>query len=297
MEQQLAGATDLSPTLDSTDPIQEFSGEGYDAMSIGAESRQRSDSNMSMASICLLTQAPAPSNARTAHDTFKTEYHPKSNRSEVIESYSIFGHTEATPKAIIEDEPYHPFLSRANFEFAELTHAAALSKEQTAELLRLISHITSGQSKLNFKSHDNVSKAWAPVATQMTPSGLPENGVPLVFILYADKTRLSSSGKVYYGTDKGSGFSFPLPDSDEARARYQLYKQNRKSGEAALKVQSWRPVENAFWCVRNSNPADAFCFDPLHAGDIGLWGDHLFEDLKSILEVLGCEAQATVDSQ
>ncbi|KAF8836532.1 hypothetical protein BDN67DRAFT_910989, partial [Paxillus ammoniavirescens] len=204
-----------------------------------------------------------------------SDNHPKSGQPTVIEQISAFGCTEAAPKAIIKDEPYHPFISRADFEFTELAHAAALSREQTNELLHLIYHITSGQSKLNLKSYDDVSKAcscsdtddtcrsnctkfekcvitiqhkkeelefdiylcplwnWATDLLQdplLTPhfiwdaehlykhngihfewfvheprtadhwwniqSELPENGVPFTLILYANKTHLSSLGKV-----------------------------------------------------------------------------------------------------
>ncbi|KAG0694101.1 hypothetical protein DFH29DRAFT_769529, partial [Suillus ampliporus] len=57
-------------------------------------------------------------------------------------------------------EPWHPFASRADFEFALLTHKAVLNKEQTDELLRLIQNIVDGHAKLTFRSHNDVSKAW-----------------------------------------------------------------------------------------------------------------------------------------
>ncbi|KAG2045879.1 hypothetical protein BDR06DRAFT_977891 [Suillus hirtellus] len=113
----------------------------------------------------------------------------------------------------------------SNFEFASLTHKAALNKEQTDELLQLIQNIVDGHVRLTFRSHNDVSKAWDTAATQLTPFEqhtisvdnkqdklefepwtadrwwhiqlkLPNDGVPFAIILYANKTHLFSSGIV-----------------------------------------------------------------------------------------------------
>ncbi|KAG1763350.1 hypothetical protein EV702DRAFT_982923 [Suillus placidus] len=178
-------------------------------------------------------------------DTFKTEYHPNSGRATSIETFSTFGRKQDQRLPIVDEEPWQPFSCHADFEFAELAHNAALNKDHTDELLRLIWRIADGQAKLTFKSHRDVSSAWDRAAGQMTPvrgeqdlvfdvytrplwdwaldllqdpllaphfhffhepwtadhwwnvqSSLPENGVPFAFILYADKTHLSSAGTV-----------------------------------------------------------------------------------------------------
>ncbi|KAG1769124.1 hypothetical protein EV702DRAFT_1181845 [Suillus placidus] len=202
-------------------------------------------------------------------DTFKTEYHPNSGRATSIETFSTFGRKQDQRLPIVDEEPWQPFSCPADFEFAELAHNAALNKDHTDELLRLIWRIADGQAKLTFKSHRDVSSAWDRAAGQMTPfekhtitarhkredlvfdvytrplwdwaldllqdpllaphfvwdaqrlykhdgthyerffhepwtadrwwnvqSSLPENGVPFAFILYADKTHLSSAGTV-----------------------------------------------------------------------------------------------------
>ncbi|KAG2129743.1 hypothetical protein DEU56DRAFT_872433 [Suillus clintonianus] len=207
--------------------------------------------------------------ARSNLDTFKTEYHPHSGRATSVETFSTFGHKEPSQLPVIDEQPWQPFACRADFEFAELAHGAALNKNQTDELLRLIWRIADGQTNFTFKSHGDVSKAWDRAAAQMTPfekhtitvqhkreeleynmytrplwdwaldllqdpllmphfvwdaqrlykhdgtryerfvhepwtadrwwnvqSSLPENGVPFAFILYADKTHLSSAGTV-----------------------------------------------------------------------------------------------------
>ncbi|KIK93688.1 hypothetical protein PAXRUDRAFT_45796, partial [Paxillus rubicundulus Ve08.2h10] len=77
-----------------------------------------------------------------APNSFKTEYHPKSSHATLYEPFSAFGQW-TSPKAITDDEPWAPFLSQADFEFAEITHASAMSKEQVDKLLCLVWRISS----------------------------------------------------------------------------------------------------------------------------------------------------------
>jgi hypothetical protein len=68
-----------------------------------------------------------------------------------------------------QDRVSTPFSCRADFEFAELAHNAALNKDHTDDLLRLIWRIAEGHATLTFKSHRDVSSAWDRAASQMTP--------------------------------------------------------------------------------------------------------------------------------
>ncbi|KAG1860331.1 hypothetical protein DFJ58DRAFT_715642 [Suillus subalutaceus] len=175
---------------------------------------------------------PAPISVATATtsdhlDTFKTEYHPHSGCAPI----------ETTQSPVIDDEPWQPFSCRADFEFAELAHRAALGKDQTNELLKFIWRVADGRTNFTFKTHNDVSAAWTRASSQLTPferhvvpveykkenieyevysrplwdwaldlldnpllalqfTSLPHNGAPFAFILYADKTHLSSAGAV-----------------------------------------------------------------------------------------------------
>jgi hypothetical protein len=91
---------------------------------------------------------------------------------------------------------------------------------------------------------------------------------------------------------------------------------DRTAGEAALKKQSLRPVnvsdsfnflalktkwshnrQNSLWIVERSSPHDALSQDTLHAYDSGLFGDHMFEEVKAHLKTLGRTAEKTTDDQ
>ncbi|KAG1859330.1 hypothetical protein DFJ58DRAFT_715722 [Suillus subalutaceus] len=124
-------------------------------------------------------------------DTFKTEFHPHSGRPETVETFSAYGGGSATRSPI------------------------------TNELLKFIWRVADGHTKFSFKTH--FQKHIIPVEYKkevieyefysrplwdwtmdllanplLAPhfSSLPENGAPFAFILYADKTHLSSAGTV-----------------------------------------------------------------------------------------------------
>ncbi|KAJ7471600.1 hypothetical protein B0H11DRAFT_2158977 [Mycena galericulata] len=61
---------------------------------------------------------------------------------------------------------------------------------------------------------------------------------------------------------------------------------NAESREDLLKGFGLRNVENVFWNVAHSDPHRAISFDRLHSHHSGLWGDHLFAQLKLHVENL-----------
>ncbi|KIJ19761.1 hypothetical protein PAXINDRAFT_7042 [Paxillus involutus ATCC 200175] len=149
--------------------------------------------------------------------------------------------------------PHCPFQTEGNFEFAEIVLDAALKKGQVKALLKLISRVEQGTSKVTLRNKADLRKACVNTAAELTPfskhtvdtmykelsnpllaphfiwdaerlykhngteferffdepwtgdhwwdiqSALPqdvEDAVPLSFVLYADKTKLSSHSTV-----------------------------------------------------------------------------------------------------
>ncbi|KAF9223570.1 hypothetical protein BS17DRAFT_706213 [Gyrodon lividus] len=70
---------------------------------------------------------------------------------------------------IIDPHPWQPFLSCMDFEFAELAHDAAVSKDQIDQFFQLVQKITHSPLMFSFKSHADVAKAWEHACMQMTP--------------------------------------------------------------------------------------------------------------------------------
>lgn len=54
--------------------------------------------------------------------------------------------------------------------------------------------------------------------------------------------------------------------------------------------------QNALWDIANTDVHEAVSFDRLHAYIIGLWKQHLFEELKEIIIALGREVQVEFEA-
>ncbi|KAF9457225.1 hypothetical protein BDZ94DRAFT_1342125 [Collybia nuda] len=148
-----------------------------------------------------MTMDDNPSTEVIQKDDIKTEYHPHAGRqpqTQKLENYiQSRQHTSNTKPLPTDEQPWKPFRSCADFEFAEFALDACLNERQTNSLIALFqSCIQSGEFSL--KSHTEICEIWDYASTKSTLSALPEDGKPLCFIIYADKTQLSS-----FGTAKG----------------------------------------------------------------------------------------------
>ena len=59
----------------------------------------------------------------------------------------------------------------------------------------------------------------------------------------------------------------------------------------------WLFSENVFWQVENSDPYQALSFDRLHSHHSGLWGDHLFSQIKLHIKSLEGRQDSKLDMQ
>ena len=109
-----------------------------------------------------------PPSAFGLPNSFKMEYHLKSGRLPTVNQFSAFTCT-ASLHQFRDEEPWCPFQSETDFEFAELAHQAALNKEQVETLLHIIQDITSTGAKLTFRNYGDVRTAWQNAAEQLTP--------------------------------------------------------------------------------------------------------------------------------
>lgn len=58
------------------------------------------------------------------------------------------------------DEPWHPFETRGDFEFAEIVHESRMSRGTTQRLLKLIQEIRRGEAELTFSTESDLRTAW-----------------------------------------------------------------------------------------------------------------------------------------
>ncbi|KAG1835880.1 hypothetical protein DFJ58DRAFT_847294 [Suillus subalutaceus] len=112
---------------------------------------------------------------------------------------------------------------------------------------------------------------------------------PLILILSADYEEQEEL------TDHST--TYPKCTVKDAQDRVELWARDCIAGEAELKKQSLRPIKNALWKVKLSNPHNALLQDPLHVYHKGKFGDHLFDEFKKHIKALGCAAEKKVDEQ
>lgn len=105
-------------------------------------------------------------------DDIKVEYHYSAASPGVIYPFDSFVRDMAEDEAEPVGQPWAPFDSRADFEFAELAHEAHLNKRQVKRLLKLINKLVSKRDRLTFKSPKDVDRAWEKAKLRYPTVGL-----------------------------------------------------------------------------------------------------------------------------
>ncbi|EGN93201.1 hypothetical protein SERLA73DRAFT_126702 [Serpula lacrymans var. lacrymans S7.3] len=83
--------------------------------------------------------------------------------------------------------------------------------------------------------------------------------------------------------------TFPLRTAQNSRAVFQ---------EAnGMMYAEEKEKLTSFWKVANSDPHLAISFDPLHAYSAGLWGNHIWSEIKNAIDGLSKKALEKVDNQ
>lgn len=65
--------------------------------------------------------------------------------------------------------PWRPFKSKLDFEFAELALEASLSKRQVEKMISIIRQTQSGEDHFNIHSHQELHEAWNQASALLTP--------------------------------------------------------------------------------------------------------------------------------
>ncbi|KAI0796362.1 hypothetical protein BC629DRAFT_1734435 [Irpex lacteus] len=96
-------------------------------------------------------------------DDIRVEYHPdiRPRRPTIVYPFEQF--SQQRPKADFApslEEPWRPFATRVDFEFAELVHESRMSQGAIERLLKLVRDVQTGEGELTFDSHSDVRRAW-----------------------------------------------------------------------------------------------------------------------------------------
>jgi hypothetical protein len=127
-----------------------------------------------------LNSAPAPeisplSNEPTPKpDDIRIKYHLHSGRSPEIFHFEDYGRSPSAPEKTkpLNSAPWEPFCSRIDFEFAELALHAALNKEQTDTLIRLVHKVQEQRDSFTLASHAELNEIWKKASVASIPVGI-----------------------------------------------------------------------------------------------------------------------------
>ena len=100
------------------------------------------------------------------------EYHPHSKRDTRIVSTEEFKASlidDSDPTSPPDDEPWRPFRSREDFEFAELVHDASLNRSQIEKFIKLIRRCQDAPGSLTFKNHNDLKVSLETASKMLTP--------------------------------------------------------------------------------------------------------------------------------
>lgn len=96
-------------------------------------------------------------------DTVRITYPPNLKRKpEYISQDEYLSRHEAKVKKarVLAEEPWHPFKTRSDFDFAELVFKAHLSRDQISALLGVVQRCIGGNDRLTFGDFHDVQASW-----------------------------------------------------------------------------------------------------------------------------------------
>lgn len=103
-------------------------------------------------------------------DDIKTEYHPHSGRATRVDHFNEYGFPSAdAPRPIPPDEPWRPFRSRVDFEFAEIALKSHLNRKTVNTLIAMLQACSSGAAKFTLNSHDEMREILQGASNKLTP--------------------------------------------------------------------------------------------------------------------------------
>jgi len=100
------------------------------------------------------------------------KYHSRSGRATRIlssEEYKASLVDDSDPTSPPDDEPWLPFRSQEDFEFAELVHDAALNRPQIERFLKLFQRCQEVLGSLTFQKYDDLKESLENASQMLTP--------------------------------------------------------------------------------------------------------------------------------
>ena len=113
------------------------------------------------------TYSPQGSDVEVPAD-FKTEYHPWSGCSLLFQSAEDFDCLDV-PAMKPDEQPWWPFKTKADLEFADIAIQAGLNASHVDALLSIISRVADKSASVTFKNENELCLACDWAAQELTP--------------------------------------------------------------------------------------------------------------------------------
>lgn len=101
----------------------------------------------------------------------KTHYHPRSGKAPIVQSLKDYNAAEEQlrkPPPPAED-PWRPYRTRSDFEFADIALDACLNEKQTEALIKLIHHVVSGHDQFTISGYSELRNLRKSASALLTP--------------------------------------------------------------------------------------------------------------------------------
>lgn len=113
-----------------------------------------------------------PITGKEIEDAVKIDYHPHSNRNTEIKSYHDYLHQTQNSSPPTDKQPWAPFRTRTDYEYAEIVLAASLNAAQNNALISLIHRIVRGEAEFTLRDNTDLKSLWDRAANKLTPVSL-----------------------------------------------------------------------------------------------------------------------------
>ena len=104
------------------------------------------------------------------HGDVHIQYHPHSKRDTKVSGQEALELTGDDTRLIepLYKEPWLPFCSREDFEFAEITHQVKMNQPQINNLLKLLHRCQQGPGKVTLQNYKDIKQSWDIASKMLT---------------------------------------------------------------------------------------------------------------------------------
>jgi hypothetical protein len=101
-------------------------------------------------------------------EDIRIEYHPRSGHATKFLKLNDYRQSVPDADVVADPEPWFPFHTREDFEFAEITLEAGMTRKQSNALIKLFHRCIKGEGKFTISSHGDMANKFKAAANRLT---------------------------------------------------------------------------------------------------------------------------------